>query len=187
MFSGASQLAFVGVATASAHPLAAVPAALLLALRNSFYGVPVAEILHPRGWRRLATAHFVIDETTAMAVAQESIPARRYAFWATGLILCLWWNLGTLAGPLVGRAVDPARLGLDAGVPAVFLALLWPRLRHPRARWVAVGGAALALSLVPFAPAGVPVISAAALAVVAGLWTPRVRTPPAPPPQTVSL
>ena len=70
MFSGASQFAFVGVIAAGGSPFAAVPAALLLGVRNAFYGVPMSEILHPRGVRRLITAHFVIDETTAMAVGQ---------------------------------------------------------------------------------------------------------------------
>ena len=94
MFSGASQFAFVGVVAAAGSPLAAIPAALLLGVRNAFYGVPLSEILNPRGWRRLWTAHFVIDETTAMAVGQASRPAQRYAFWATGLILCGCWQTG---------------------------------------------------------------------------------------------
>ncbi len=88
MFSGASQFAFVGVIAAGGSPFAAVPAALLLGVRNAFYGVPMSEILHPRGLRRLITAHFVIDETTAMAVGQETPAGKRYAFWSTGLILC---------------------------------------------------------------------------------------------------
>jgi predicted branched-subunit amino acid permease len=46
--------------------------------------------------------------------------------------------------------------------PAAFLALLGPQLRRPGAPAAAVGGAAVALALVPFAPAGVPVIAALA-------------------------
>jgi 4-azaleucine resistance transporter AzlC len=168
LFSGASQFAFVGVAAAGA-PWAAVPAALLLGVRNAFYGVGLAQTLQPRGLRRLVTAHFVIDETTAMALGQESPRAKRYAFWATGLILFVLWQLGSLTGALVGTAVDPADLGLDAAAPAVFLALLWPSLRTVEARWVALAGAGLAVALIPYAPAGVPVIAAAAVALVAGL------------------
>jgi predicted branched-subunit amino acid permease len=52
----------------------------------------------------------------------------------------------------------------------VFLALLWPALRRPGARWVALGGAAVAVALVPWAPQGTPVVAAAAVAVVAGFW-----------------
>jgi predicted branched-subunit amino acid permease len=118
---------------------------------------------------RLWTAHFVIDETTAMAVSQSTSRARRYAFWATGLILFFLWQLGTLSGALIGRAINPSDVGLDAAAPAVFLALLWPSLRRPEARRVALGGAAVALVLVPLAPSGIPVIAAASVALVAGL------------------
>ncbi len=168
LFSGASQFAFVGVAAAASSPFAAIPAALLLAVRNAFYGVTLSEVLNPRGLARLWTAHFVIDETTGMAVAQSSTHARRYAFWATGLILFCLWQLGTLTGGLLGDAIDPASFGLDAAAPAVFLALLWPGLTTAKARLVALAGGLVALALIPIAPAGVPVVAAALVAVVAG-------------------
>ena len=169
MFTGASQFAFVGVVAGGGSPFAAVAASLLLAVRNAFYGVALSEILHPRGLARLWTAHFVIDETTGMAVSQASPRARRYAFWATGIILFFLWQLGSLSGALVGRAINPSAVGLDSAAPAVFLALLWPSLRRRDARWVALGGAALALALVPLTPPGVPVVAAASAALVAGL------------------
>ena len=176
MFSGASQFAFVGVAATGGSVLAAVPAALLLGVRNAFYGVPVSEILHPRGPRRLVSAHFVIDETTAMAVGQPTRSAQRYAFWSTALILCGLWQTGSLLGALAGAAINPSDFGLDAAAPAAFLALLWPALKSAEARWVAAGGALLALALVPIAPAGVPVIASAVVAVVAGLRPTREPT-----------
>ena len=169
LFSGASQFAFVGVVGAGGSAWTALGPALLLAVRNGFYGVSLVSILAPLGLRRPLTAHFVIDETTAMAVAQTDRRAQRFAFWATGLVLFSCWQLGTLAGGLVGAVVDPAQLGLDAAAPAVFLALLWPALRRVRARWVAMGGAAVALVLLPVVPGGVPVLTAAAVAVLGGL------------------
>ena len=169
LFSGASQFAFAGVVATGGSPFAGVAAALLLGVRNAFYGVPMSQILAPRGLRRLWTAHFVIDETTAMAIGQPTRPAQRYAFWATGLILFALWQLGSLAGALLGAVIDPADFGLDAAAPAVFLALLWPSLRERSARVVALAGAGVALALVPFAPPGVPVLAAAAVALVAGL------------------
>lgn len=174
MFSGASQFAFVGVAAAGS-PFAALAAALLLGVRNGFYGVTLSEILYPRGWRRLWTAHFVIDETTAMAVGQSTRREQRYAFWATGLILCACWQTGSLVGALIGSALDPAAFGLDAAAPAVFLALLWPALKQSANRWVALAGAGVAMALVPLVPPGVPIIAAAGVAAVAGLMFGRRR------------
>jgi branched chain amino acid efflux pump len=169
MFTGASQFALVGILGAGGSPLAGVSAALLLGLRNAFYGVPVTHILRPRGLSRLWTAHFVIDETTAMAVAQRAAPARRYAFWTTGVILFALWNLGSLAGALIGSGIDTSALGLDAAAPTIFLALLWPQLSRSRGPAVAFGAAVVALVLVPLVPAGVPVIAAAGVAVAASV------------------
>lgn len=176
MFTGASQFALVGVLAAGGAPLAGVSAALLLGVRNAFYGVPVTHLIRPRGLRRLLTAHFVIDETTAMAVAQPRPRAGRYAFWATGITLYILWTLGTVAGALIGGGIDTSALGLDAAAPAIFLALLWPQLSRDRAPAVAFGAAVVALVLVPLVPAGVPIIAAAAVAVIAGL-APARRKP----------
>lgn len=181
MFTGASQFALVGILAAAGSPFAALAAALLLGLRNAFYGVPVAGIVRPRGLGRLLTAHLVIDETTAMAVSQADRRAGRYAFWATGICLCGMWNLGTLAGALIGSSINTSTLGLNAAAPAIFLVLLWSQLSRERAPGVAVGAVVLSLALVTITPAGVPIIAAAAVAIAAGLMPERkTREPGAP-------
>jgi 4-azaleucine resistance transporter AzlC len=173
MFSGASQFALVGVVATGGSAVSAAAAALLLGARNAFYGVRLATLLPPsdvRGARMPVTAHFVIDETTAMAVGRTDPRAQRYAFWVTGLVLFALWNLGTVLGALGGQLIgDPETLGLDVAGPAAFIALLWPRLRDRTARIVAVAAAVLALALVPVAPAGVPVLAAAVVPVLAVL------------------
>jgi len=173
MFTGASQFALVGIIGAGGSPYAAVSTALLLGLRNAFYGVAVSHSLRPRGMRRFLTAQLVIDETTAMALAQPVPRARRYAFWATGFTLFVLWNLGTLAGALAGGSINPSTFGLDAAAPAIFLALLWPQLSRSQGRSVALGSAAVAAALIAIAPAGVPVVAAAGVAVAAGIGSAR--------------
>src|ERR1700691_5509121 len=128
MCTGASQFALVGVLAAGGSLLAGMSAALLLGLRNAFYGVPVTRIVRPRGVARIWTAHVVVDESTAMAVAQPDARAGRYAFWATGGTLYVLWTLGTLAGALIGSGISTSAFWLDAAAPAIFLALLWPQL-----------------------------------------------------------
>ncbi len=170
MFTGASQFALVGVIGGGGAPLTAVPAALLLGVRNAFYGISMSQVLGVRGRRAVVPAHFVIDETVAMAVGREHRNAQRYAFWTTGLALFACWNAGTVVGALGGSAIgDPAMLGLDAAIPAAFVALLWPRLKDRTARFVALGGAAVATLLIPLVPAGIPVLAAAPIALVVGV------------------
>ena len=162
VFTGASQFALVGALAAGAAPLAAVAGALFLGVRNCFYGLRLGPRLEiPRRLRPLA-AQIVIDETAAVSLVQPDRRSGRIGFGVTGVSLYLVWNLATLGGALgAGALGDPTRYGLDAAGPAVFLALLWPRLREGgEERSVALLGALLALAATPLLPAGVPVLLA---------------------------
>jgi len=173
MFTGASQFAFVGVAAAGGAPLSGSLTALMLGTRNTLYGLKLAPLLGFRGWRRPATAHLVIDESTAMSVTRDSPAAARLGFLSTGLAVFALWNLFTFLGAVAGNLIgDPRDYGLDAAVGAAFLALLWPRLTDRRNRVIAACAAAVALGVVPITAAGVPVLVAGGVALLAGLLTP---------------
>ena len=84
--------------------------------------------------------------------------APSYPCWVGGTAI------GVLAGDLIG---DPANLGLDALFPAFFLALLVEGELRPGLPALAAGlGAVIALVLIPFTPAGVPIIAASASAAI---------------------
>ncbi|MCX9192994.1 branched-chain amino acid ABC transporter permease [Carbonactinospora thermoautotrophica] len=169
MFTGASQYALVGVLGAGGSPLAGAATAVLLGARNALYGLRLSQVLGVRGGWRLVAAQLVLDESSAMAVGRASQLGARLGFWATGLAVYLLWNLGTLLGALGAQALpDPRALGLDAAAPAAFLALMAPRLTG-REPWLVASAAGLvAMASVPLVPAGVPVLLAALVAVVAG-------------------
>jgi 4-azaleucine resistance transporter AzlC len=174
VFTGASQFALVGVVAAGGVPISGALTALLLGTRNTLYGLRLAPLLAWRGWRRVLAAHVLIDESTAMSVTRESTPAARVGFLTTGVSIFVLWNAATLAGAVAGNALgDPRTYGLDAAVGAAFLALLWPRLHNRRNQLVAVAAAAVALGIVPLTPAGVPVLAAAGVALLAGLLLTR--------------
>jgi predicted branched-subunit amino acid permease len=169
MFTGASQFALVGVLGAGGGAVAAILTAWLLGARNGLYALSLAPLLRVRGLRRLAAAQLTIDESTAMALAHpEPAAAARHAFWTTGLSVYVLWNLGTIIGAAGASAIDdPATLGLDAAIPAGFIALLWPRLVG-RTMWaVATAGAVVALMLTPVLRPGLPVLAAGLVALVA--------------------
>jgi predicted branched-subunit amino acid permease len=175
MFTGASQFALVGVLGAGGSALAAVGGALLLGTRNTVYGVRLVPLLAPRGvLRRLATAHWVIDETTALAVSAPDRTLARLGFLVGGATIFTLWNATTLAGALgAGALGGTAQAALDSVVPAAFLALLWPRLRRGFGdaavqRRVALGGAVVALVLTPLVPPGVQVVAAVVAVALAG-------------------
>lgn len=170
MFTGASQFALVGVVGGGGSVWAGAAAAVLLGSRNALYGLRLSSLLGVRGWRRVAASQFVIDETTAMAIARDDPALSRFAFWATGLTLFTLWNLGTLAGALATHAIsNPKVFGLDAAPPAAFLALLAPRLRAREPLAVAIAAAVVAIAVLPFVPPGVPLLIVALLVAVFGL------------------
>ena len=125
-------------------------------------------MLRPRGWLRPLSAQLTIDESAATAAGQDAPAEQRRGFWVAGVGVYVLWNLCTLLGALLGDALgDPRRWGLDGAAVAAFLGLLWPRLRAREAVAIAVACALVTVLALPWAPPGVPILLAAA---VAALW-----------------
>jgi predicted branched-subunit amino acid permease len=177
-FTGGTQFAVAGVIAGGGAPLAALGSGYLLGARNTLYALRLEPVLRLRGWRRAVGALLTIDESAAMSFAQTEERLARLAFWSTAGAVYFCWNVATVVGAVGASALgDPKRLGLDAAVPAAFLALLAPRLRAgPRNRTVALVAAAIAAGLVAISPPGVPVL-AACFALAAGLEFRRRRRP----------
>ncbi len=181
VFTGATQFAAVGVLASGGSPIAALATGLLLGARHIGYGLALHPLLPRSPRKRLLAAQFLIDESTALATTQVDKRNAAGAFWWDGLSVLVAWNIGTAVGAISGDALgDPADLGLDAVYPAAFLALLAPLLRDAdgRAAALAGAGAAIALALVPFTPAGVPII-AGAIGALIGLRFARPDVAPA--------
>jgi 4-azaleucine resistance transporter AzlC len=171
VFTGSAQFAAVAVLGGGGTVAAAVVAGLLLNVRCLAFGLVMAPIF-PRSWTRRALAsQLMIDESMAVGSSVDDPELRWFGYLAGGLGVFVTWNLSTLVGavavPATGTFVTD--LGIDATIPAAFLALLWPRLTDPTQRAMAVIGAVIALLLVPVLPPGLPII-ASALAVPLVAW-----------------
>lgn len=164
MFTGGSQFAFIGVISGGGTLGAATTAASLLGIRNAVYGVQLNALLRPRAALKPVMAQLTIDESTATALSQPDRAESRRGFWTAGVGVWVMWNLFTLLGALLGSQIgDPAAFGLDGAAVAAFLGLLWPRLKGRDAGAIAVASAFVTLVAVPFVPAGIPIIIAAAV------------------------
>ena len=168
-FSGASQFAVIGVLGAGGSAISGIATATLLGSRNALYGLRMAPILKVRGLKRIVAAQVTIDESTAIATAQKDEADQVTGFWHTGFGVFVFWNIFTLLGALSAKAIgNPSAWGLDAAVPAAFIGLVWPRLTDRKSRLIAGAAVLLSLALVPIAPAGVPIITTALLAIIVG-------------------
>lgn len=176
MFSGASQFAFIGVIASGGGAAigAAIIGAWLLGVRNGFYAVTMAPILHRVGFiRKLVPAQLTIDESTAVALAQKTTADQRKGFWATGIAIYVLWNSATFLGAVLGDKLgDPQGWGLDAAAAAAFLGLLWPRLKDGQTVLVAAVAVVIATVLSPVVPTGASILIAGASAIVIG-WRNR--------------
>jgi 4-azaleucine resistance transporter AzlC len=166
-FAGSAQFAAASILGAGGGVAAAVAAAVLLNLRYGPMGLSAAATLEGPWWLRALAAQTVVDESWAIAQRDDG-RVDRHLLVGAGLLLAVGWVSGTAAGVLAGNLVaDPASLGLDAAFPALFLALLAGQIRGRSRLLAAVGGALIALVLMPVAGPGVPII-AASLACLVG-------------------
>jgi len=171
LFSGASQFAVVGIMGAGGGAIAAIATSSLLGVRNGLYALSIANVLKLNGFKKVFASQLTIDESTAMSIANnDDEEMSRWAFWATGISVFVFWNIATAIGAFGASFVaDPKSLGLDAAVGAAFLALLWPRPVNKQIRVVGILAGLLALGLTPFVQPGIPVLASVLIAIGMGL------------------
>jgi 4-azaleucine resistance transporter AzlC len=164
--AGSAQFAALAVVGAGGGVVSGVLAGSLMNARFLAMGVAVAPSLPGGPGSRALQAQTVVDPSWAVASRGDGTfdrwlmfgaTAPQYVGWVTGTVV------GALSGDLVG---DIERFGLDAVYPTFFLALLVAELRRPGTRGIAVVGALVALALVPFVAPGVPILVAAAAALI---------------------
>lgn len=166
VFAGAAQFAALIVLAAGGGTWPAAGAGLLVNARFLPMSFAVGPSLRGRRWSRALQGQAIVDASFALANDGDGRFDRRVLLQATA-VQAPGWILGTATGVLVGARIPSAEtLGLDAIFPAFYLGLLWPELSDTRKRAVTMLGAAIALTLTPVAPPGVPVLAASAAALV---------------------
>jgi 4-azaleucine resistance transporter AzlC len=159
-FAGSAQFAAVSILGTSGSAVAAIVAAVLLNARYVPISISVASLFHGPRLRRFAEAQLIVDESWAIS-SRGGGQFDRGLLVGAGLLLYMAWVSGTAVGVVGGQALgDPKSLGLDGAFPALFLALLVRQLGDAKSRAAALLGGGIALALIPFTPAGVPIVAA---------------------------
>jgi predicted branched-subunit amino acid permease len=168
VFSGAAQFAALSVLAVGGGAVAAIAAGMLMNARWLPMGFAVGPSLPGRALARAVQGQSIVDASFVIASRGDGTFDRGLLIGATlpqGSSWIAGTVIGVLAGPVLG---DPLGLGLDAIFVAFYLALVVEEAHGRRAIASALGGAAIALALMPFAPPGVPII-VASLAALVGL------------------
>lgn len=172
VYAGSAHLATLGVLASGGGLVGAVLTGVLVNARLLLYSADVSRHVadQPR-WFRVVGSMTIIDQTHALlprALAHGRRGARRY--WLTvGAILTSAWLVATSLGTELGNVL-PTGVPAFVAAPAVFAALLVPRLADPRLVRAAIAAASVAV-LARGLPAGLGMV----LALVAAM----VVTPPA--------
>jgi 4-azaleucine resistance transporter AzlC len=173
VFAGSAQFTAATILAAGGGPGAAVAAATLMNSRFLPMSAAVGPSFSGGPLRRAAKGQAVVDHAWALSSKGDGSFDEALLLGASAIAWCTWIT-GTAAGAIWGDVLgDPDALGLDAIFPAFFFGLLLNELRSRRALGVAALGTLVALALIPFTPAGVPVL-VASLASLVGL-TRRAR------------
>jgi 4-azaleucine resistance transporter AzlC len=163
-FAGSAQFAAASLLDTGGGAAAAIVAAVLLNARYVPQSIAVAPIFRGPKRRRFVEAQLIVDESWALSGRSGRFELG--VLIGAGLLLYVMWVGGTVLGTVVGDLLDPDAIGLDAAFPALFLALLAPYLRDRRALATALAAAAITLALLPFAPAGVPIVAASVASLI---------------------
>jgi predicted branched-subunit amino acid permease len=191
VWSGTAQFAALSILSGGGGALLAGSAGLLANTRFLPMGFAIAPSMTARPLRRFFTGAVLADASFVIGHRPHGRFDIRAIAWAAPLQY-LGWLVGTVAGALGATAIgDPGRLGLDVLFPVFYLSLLLPELRSkPDSSKqsetndhlpviAAVLAAIITIALTPFTPPGVPILAAAAVALI-GLRRPRPRPHDAP-------
>jgi len=168
VFAGAAQLTAVELARTDAPAAVVIGAAVVVNLRFMLYSASLSPLARGVSARtRAAMAYVLTDQAFALSVGRTSAddPVRTRVGYYAGVALALWvaWQVGTVAGLVLGASVPP-ELSLDFAVALVFIALVIPSLDGRPALaaaatsvivYVAAADLPYGLALVPAAVSGI--------------------------------
>ncbi|RBP65591.1 putative branched-subunit amino acid permease [Brevibacterium sanguinis] len=170
---GAAEFTFVGVIAAGGAPVLAVLAGLLVNSRNFAFGMASGPFI-PQDWRALIAAHWVNDETIAVARSLGTDRARWHAFVLMGAAIALMWPSGAMLGQWLGGVIDADLLGLDAAFPIILFCLIRGDLGNRTTLSLTLVGVLISVALTPLLPLGLgAVTSLTVFALVGAGWLVR--------------
>ena len=175
VFAGSAQFVAVPMIAAGASPLAVIVTTYVVNMRHYLMAATLAPSFRgiARGWIALV-AHFVNDESFAIAAARRS-PPDPGVFVGSAIAIAGAFFMGVPVGTeLGGLAKEPEKWGLDFAFPAVFVALVAVQLRRSGDWLVAIAAAAVAVVIASVLPGNwhIVVAGVAVSAVAAYVFAP---------------
>ncbi len=195
VFAGSAQFVAAGLFAGGAPVLVIVLTTLVVNLRHTLYATALAPHMKhlPQRWL-IPLGFWLTDESFVVVSARhtrnDASPLKHWYFLGSAIFMYTNWQLCTLIGILVGRAIpNPAAWGLDFAAVVTFIGMLSQFVRNKPAL-VSAGVAGLCALLAHGLPNQLGLLVAAALGIAAGMLSealfPGEQVKPVNPVQTTS-
>ncbi|MGB7450450.1 MAG: AzlC family ABC transporter permease [Ornithinimicrobium sp.] len=178
ILAGAAQISLVELIDAGAAWPVAVGTALVINSRLALYSAALAPAFagFDRRWR-WSLPYLLTDQAAVVAITEFTRRRdpweRRTFFAAAGLLIAVFWWVGSIIGVLAGGSI-PEEVDIGFAVPAMFLALLVPSLTNRPVVVAAVTGGVTSVAAAGL-PSGVNITVAALAGIAAGRLVPTSR------------
>ncbi|MFD1672667.1 AzlC family ABC transporter permease [Agrilactobacillus yilanensis] len=139
VYAGSAQFIIASMLLASSPISAIVISTILINARMSLMSMAVAPYLKDESFaKNIGVGTLLTDETFALSMNKMNYTDNKldsHWFNSANLVAYLVWALATVAGNLIGGLFpDPAVLGLDFAVVAMFIGLLYLQIIADRTR-----------------------------------------------------
>ncbi len=164
--SATAILSYTAVAVAGGGLVSGVLSGWLVSTRFGLLAAAVAPRLWTRRSAKAAAALVTFDPNVALALNEPAgSPTGRRVYLIASLALLPPYWIGTVVGVLIGESLgDISTYGLDTMLPALFIAIIWPRMRERKSAAIGFAAAVVAVALVQPLPAGLSTLLAATMA-----------------------
>jgi len=131
VFSGMAQLVALGLMQAQAGFLSIAVTVALITSRHLLYSLALREKLSPERARwRLGLGFLLTDQLFVITPLGKDKPLNKAYLLGAGLTMYSIWNLSTLLGIVMGKAVpNLTELGLEFAIVATFIAMMVPMIK----------------------------------------------------------
>jgi predicted branched-subunit amino acid permease len=178
VFGGGSQFAALGYIAAGAPWLSTVLLTAFINARHLLYGAALAPYVATKPvLMRMAMAHFLNDETFAVAIGHFRRIGRAdlVGYWigALGGTGIPWIGASILGAAVAGNIPDPTRFGLDVIFPAAMAGLAVGLISERRELAAAVAGGVIGIAVALAWEPAAGIVAGGILGPLAGFLVPK--------------
>lgn len=153
IYAGAMQYVAVGLLTQGASLVTFALTTLMVNVRHIFYGLSMLDDYKNTGAAKPYLIFGLTDETYSLVCNCKDIKDKKEKtkyFWAVTMLDQSYWIIGTVAGSIIGSALDINFKGIDFSLTALFITVFtdqWLKSKNHAAAIVGVAASVVMLIL----------------------------------------